>query len=498
MREKQSENNLASLLAVGEPGNLALCGQNREITYEELNQLVAAGRDWLTDRGVQPGDRVALSLPNVAPMPVFYYALLSLGAIVVPLNPLLSAREVSFHLENSGARLLVGWQGTRAEQEKEAIETEAELVFIGPDSRLEPSQKSWEPVPVYADEPAVLLYTSGTTGKPKGATLTHRNLLSNARTVAETFIYTPEDVFFGGLPLFHAFGQTVSMNAVFAAGATIALLARFTPADAAALCESAGVSVLAAVPSMYGALAKHLEDRDVSGLHGSIRFGISGGSALPASVHEDFNRLLDCPIYEGYGLSETSPVVTFNQARFGLVVGSVGRPLPGVEVAVRAESGVELPSGKPGQLWVRGENVMAGYWQDDAATAASFDGDWFATGDIARIDDEGNVYIVDRIKDMILRNGYSIYPREIEDVIYTHPGVHLVAVVGKPSDRVGEEVCAVLVPKSELDLPQQEQLVAELDELCRTKLAAYKYPRQFKIVSELPLGPTGKILKREL
>ncbi|WP_346845128.1 AMP-binding protein [uncultured Rothia sp.] len=502
--EKTSEFNLAFLIDSSPESSVALRTGESEITYGCLKELVSQARWWLKKFDIKPGDRVALALPNVVQMPILYFATLSLGAVVVPLNPLLSANEVNFHTKDSQTKLLVSWQGARLAQELVDLDTShLHLAIVDSASTffevaLSDLSTSWSTFAVAENDPAVLLYTSGTTGKPKGAVLTHKNLLSNARTVADFFEYRADDIFFGGLPLFHAFGQTVSMNAVFAAGASVALLPRFKPDDAATLCAKVGVTVLAAVPSMYSALAAFCETRDVSSLYGKIRFGISGGSALPATVHADFHRLLACPIYEGYGLSETSPVVSFNQERFGLVVGSVGRALPGVEVAVRGENGGDVPVGEPGQLWVRGDNVMAEYWHNPQETAKVFDGDWFATGDVARIDTEGNIFIVDRIKDMILRNGYSVYPREIEDILYTHPQVRLVAVIGVQQEKVGEEIRAVIVPKQSLDLAQQNALIEELDSLCRQKMAAYKYPREFSIVKELPLGPTGKILKREL
>ncbi|MDO4917705.1 MAG: AMP-binding protein [Rothia sp. (in: high G+C Gram-positive bacteria)] len=480
----------------------AVIGQGSELSYRELYEAIGGTRIWLSERGVKAGERCAISLPNVVQMPILYYAALSLGAIVVPLNPLLSAREINYHLHDSQACLLVCWQGSRAADEIATLDSSrARIAVLNGESTFIDSyggSKDWEAAPVRSDDPAVILYTSGTTGTPKGAVLTHSNVLSNATTCAQVFGFTTTDVIFGGLPLFHAFGQTVSMNAVFAAGATIALLARFTPESAAVLCESAQVSVLAAVPSMYTALASYCESRDVSSLRGRIRFGISGGSALLASTHADFARLLDCPIYEGYGLSETSPVVSFNQAQYGLIVGSVGRAIPGVDVQVRDERRRPLAAGEAGQLWVRGANVMAQYWNNPEATAEVFDGEWFATGDVARVDEQGNIFIVDRLKDMVLRNGYSVYPREIEDIIDQHPAIRQVAVVGKPHQVVGEEIVAVVVAKEALDIAAQNELIQDLDRWCRKNLAAYKYPREYKVVRELPLGPTGKILKREI
>lgn len=511
-----SANNIAYLLAeaassAGTKAALAIPASEpadmQVVSYAQLASAASQVQRHLEALGVERGDRVALSMPNVALMPALYYGIVAAGAICVPLNPLLSGAELEYHLRDSGAKVLFAFAGTRLASEASSTvlvkngSVRCEIFTGGESSPVAPfdapAETVLEPVPVAASDAAIILYTSGTTGKPKGATLTHANILSNARSCVSVFGFTAEDVIFGGLPLFHAFGQTVSMNAAFAASATVALLPRFTPDGALNLIEHAGVSVLAAVPSMYVSLAAALEAEPERGrsLRGRIRFGISGGSPLPAPVHAAWKTLIECPVYEGYGLSETSPVVSFNQAEFGMVLGSVGRVLPGVQVQVRCPEGSECAPGVSGQLWVSGENVMAGYWNNPAATAEVFDGEWFATGDVARVDEQGNIFIVDRIKDMVLRNGYSVYPREIEDVLYTHELVQSVAVLGVPDERVGEEVVAVVMPRPGAD---EGVLQAELNALARTRLAAYKYPRRYVMVESMPLGPTGKILKRDL
>lgn len=515
-----ANNNIAYLLAEAASGSdsdsaakaaLAIPASDsadvQVVSYAQLASAAAQVQRHVAALGVERGDRVALSMPNVALMPALYYGIVAAGAICVPLNPLLSGAELEYHLRDSGAKVLFAFAGTRLASEASSTvpvkngSVRCEIFTGGEGSPVAPfdalSDAVLEPVPVAANDPAIILYTSGTTGRPKGATLTHANILSNARSCVSVFGFTAEDVIFGGLPLFHAFGQTVSMNAAFAASATVALLPRFTPDGALNLMERAGVSVLAAVPSMYVSLAAALEaePEHARSLRGRIRFGISGGSPLPAPVHSALKTLIECPVYEGYGLSETSPVVSFNQAEFGMVLGSVGRVLPGVQVQVRCPQGSECAPGVSGQLWVRGENVMAGYWNNPAATAEVFDGEWFATGDVARVDEQGNIFIVDRIKDMVLRNGYSVYPREIEDVLYTHEQVQSVAVLGVPDERVGEEIVAVVMPRPGAD---EGVLQAELNALARTRLAAYKYPRHYVMVESMPLGPTGKILKRDL
>ncbi len=503
LAEAASSSGAKAALAIpsSEPADMQL------VSYAQLASAASQVQRHLEALGVECGDRVALSMPNVALMPALYYGIVAAGAICVPLNPLLSGAELEYHLRDSGAKVLFAFAGTRLASEASSTvlvkngSVRCEIFTGGEGSPVAPfdapTETVLEPVPVATSDAAIILYTSGTTGKPKGATLTHANILSNARSCVSVFGFTAEDIIFGGLPLFHAFGQTVSMNAAFAASATVALLPRFTPDGALNLIERAGVSVLAAVPSMYVSLAAALEAEPerARSLRGRIRFGISGGSPLPAPVHAAWKTLIECPVYEGYGLSETSPVVSFNQAEFGMVLGSVGRVLPGVQVQVRCPEGSECTPGVSGQLWVRGENVMAGYWNNPAATAEVFDGEWFATGDVARVDEQGNIFIVDRIKDMVLRNGYSVYPREIEDVLYTHEQVQSVAVLGVPDERVGEEVVAVVMPRPGAD---EGVLQAELNALARTRLAAYKYPRRYVMVESMPLGPTGKILKRDL
>ena len=519
--EKTSEpapsHNIASLLAArvhdDNPALVYSASQDvKTMTYRELAQTAARVQTYMQAHGVSEGDRVALSLPNVPLMPALYYGILATGALCVPLNPLLSGTELEYHLLDSGSAVIFAWEGTRLAAEAPHIpsvrEGRVHLEILGsednshvflqaPFGNGSSQEPNLMPRPVSPADPAVILYTSGTTGKPKGAVLTHANILSNARSCVQVFGFASRDTIFGGLPLFHAFGQTVALNAACAAGASVALLPRFTPADALQLIDQAHVTVLAAVPSMYVAFIAALEEEPqyARQLKGRIRFGISGGSPLPVSAHSAFDELIACPVYEGYGLSETSPVVSFNQAQFGLVVGSVGRALPGVQVEVRNEAGQSMPAGTPGQLWVSGENIMAGYWNNAEATDEVFDGSWFATGDIARIDHDGNIYIVDRIKDMVLRNGYSVYPREIEDVLQTHPRVRSAAVIGINDACVGEELTAVIVPRENTD---SEALIQELDVLAREQLAAYKYPRRYRIITAMPLGATGKILKREL
>lgn len=493
-----TSHNLASILTDRhDSDNAVIHWAAGTITYRQLAHQVGATRVLLRNLGVSSGDRVALGLPNVPHMAVLYYAILAEGGIVVPLNPLLSEPELEYHCQTSGAQVLFTWEGTRVATSAAALGDDVRVIELNATYPLPDGPEAPEPIEaVMPSDPAVILFTSGTTGHPKGATLTHKNLMSNALTTHLIFDFDENDVFFGGLPLFHAFGQTVCLNTVVAKGASVALIAAFTPDGAIKSIIDNKVTVLVGVPTMYAALVAYNRLRPHPEIADNIRFGISGGSPLAPSTHAQVDEAFGFKIYEGYGLSETSPIVCFNQAKYGLVVGSVGRAIPGVDLQVRDEDGKVLGVNEPGELWVHGENVMAGFWNNPEATEAVFDGAWFRTGDVARIDEEGFVYIVDRTKDMILRNGYSIYPREIEDVIYQHPDVHLAAVVGEAKELVGEEVIAYIVPKDvEAD---NKHLGKEVRALIKENLASYKLPRHYKIVDSLPLGPTGKILKRML
>jgi long-chain acyl-CoA synthetase len=338
----------------------------------------------------------------------------------------------------------------------------------------------------------VILYTSGTTGKPKGAELTHRSVMRNSEVVAMTATDVREgDVILGALPLFHIFGQTVGMNASLRAGATLVLLPKFDPEATLAAIEANQMTHFYGVPTMFGALLHHpgRERYDTS----SLRICVTGGASMPVEVLHGFERAFSCEVLEGYGLSETSPVVTTNHAGRERRAGSVGTPIDGVEVRVVDDAGRPLPVGEVGEIVVRGHNVMKGYWKRPEATAEAIRDGWFHTGDLGRTDQDGYFYIVDRKKDMIIRGGYNVYPREVEEVLYEHPQIREAAVIGMPDERWGEEIGAAVV------LHEGERLEAqEVSDYVKERIAAYKYPRIVWFVDELPKGPTGKILKREI
>jgi long-chain acyl-CoA synthetase len=338
----------------------------------------------------------------------------------------------------------------------------------------------------------VILYTSGTTGKPKGAELTHDNLYENTRVSATTlFELTPDDVVLGALPLFHAFGQTCALNASVLSGALLTMLPRFEPGKGLEVIARDGVTVFEGVPTMFNAFL-HAPDRD-SYDTSSLRVCCSGGAAIPVEVLKGFEEAFGCAVLEGYGLSETSPVASFNHPHGIRKAGSIGTPIEGVEMKVGDDAGQEVPDGEVGQIFIRGHNVMKGYWQRPDATAEVMKDGWFATGDMAVRDEDGLYAIVDRKKDMIIRGGYNVYPREIEEVLYEHPAVREAAVIGVPDDALGEEVAAAVVAKEGQTID-----VDELRGFVKEQVAGYKYPRVIWLVDELPKGPTGKILKREI
>jgi len=476
--------NLAELLsraAAQHAGRIALKLDEQELNYAFLDEGASRIAGLLGERGIEPGDRVALMLPNVPYFPVIYYGILRAGGVVVPMNVLLKRREVDFYLSDSGAKLLFVWHGFAAEAPDDAISVkpgEFEQLVIAAAGVPENAERA-------GDDTAVILYTSGTTGTPKGAELTHDSLRTNCEVTAQTLAQlTPDDVILGALPLFHSFGQTCGLNAAISGGACLSMIPRFDPVKALEIIQRDRVTVFEGVPTMYHAILNvpNREDYDVS----SLRLCISGGSAMPVEVMRGFEEAFDCKVLEGYGLSETSPVASFNHPDRDRKPGSIGTPIEGVEMRLaEEEKGV-------GEIAIRGHNVMKGYWNKPDATADVLDSDgWFYTGDMATVDEDGYFFIVDRKKDMIIRGGYNVYPREIEEVLYEHPAVSEAAVVGVPDDAMGEEVGAAVVLKAEAGADDIRTFVKD-------RVAAYKYPRVIWFLDDLPKGPTGKILKREI
>ncbi|MFG2887322.1 long-chain fatty acid--CoA ligase [Streptomyces sp. NPDC048297] len=488
--------NLAEFLtatAARQPGHPALRVGAQVISYAELEQLTARAAALLRAQGISPGDRVALMLPNVPEFVVLYYGALRAGAIVVPLNPLLKQREVEYHLRDSGAAALFMWLHAPGEGAAGADAAGVPFHVVEPAMFIEQLAR-YEPLaqvaPAHGEDIAVLLYTSGTTGLPKGAALTHAGLRHNAETSAlHVLQLAPDDVIMGCLPLFHIFGQTCTMNVAIRSGAALTLVARFDPQAVLEAIARDRATVFEGVPTMYAALLQHGSDVDTS----SLRVCVSGGASLPVEILHGFERRFGCMVLEGFGMSETSPAVSFNHPDRPRKAGSVGTPVRDIEVRLLDGKGREVPPGEVGELVVRGPNLMKGYWGRPEETAAAIPDGWLRTGDLARQDEDGYLYIVDRKKDLIIRGGYNVYPREIEEVLHEHPAVGLAAVVGIPDKQLGEDVGAAVVLR-----PGAQAAPEELREFVKQRVAAYKYPRWIWIVDALPTGPSGKILKREI
>jgi long-chain acyl-CoA synthetase len=467
-----------------------------ELTYSVLEGSSARVAALLKAKGLEPGDRVGLMLPNVPYFPAIYYAILRAGGVVVPMNVLLKGREVKFYLSDSGAKLVFAWHDFGEAAEKGAADAGAEAVLVKP-GEFEQLVMEHEPDTEVADrsgdDTAVILYTSGTTGTPKGAELTQSNLRRNCEVASKALgNFGPGDTLLGALPLFHSFGQTCTMNCAVLSGARVTMLPRFDPEKALEIIERDQVTVFQGVPTMYNAMlhADKADSVDAS----CLRICNSGGAAIPVELIRGFEEKFGCAILEGYGLSETSPVASFNHPDKERKPGSIGTPIEGVEMQVWDDDGNEVPQGEVGEIVIRGHNVMKGYWDRPDATGEAITEDgWFRTGDMAKVDEDGYFFIVDRKKDLIIRGGYNVYPREIEEVLYEHPAIQEAAVLGVPDESLGEEVGAAVVLKKGESLEPDE-----IKAYVKEQVAAYKYPRKVWFEDELPKGPTGKILKREI
>ncbi len=513
--------NLASVLehsARDHAQREAILFSGRRLSYAAIDAAANQVAHLLVASGIVPGDRVALGCPNLPYFPIVYFGILKAGAIVVPLNILLKRDEIAYHLADAGVKayfcfegspeLPMGIEGRAAFEQVDAC---AHFFLMTADAQAPSPIKgtvtfaqavhgrpsAFDSVRTSPADTAVILYTSGTTGRPKGAELSHANILLNAVAVMRLFGEHPQghDRILVVLPLFHTFGQTVQLVAGFLQAASLVLLPRFEARAALAVMQTESVTCFAGVPTMYWGLLNALDDEvDVAAIVANLRIAASGGAALPVEILHEFKRRFGVQILEGYGLSETSPVATFSRRDHAIKAGSIGTPVWGVEVRlVDADWNAIDEVGAIGEIAVRGHNVMKGYFNRPAETAAVMRDGWFRTGDLARRDAEGAYYIVDRSKDMIIRGGFNVYPREIEELLVTHPGVSLAAVVGVPSAEHGEEIKAFVIRKAGADVDE-----LGLIEWARERIAAYKYPRLVEFRDSLPMTASGKILKREL
>ncbi len=497
--------NLAVLLresARRRPDRTAIIADEHRMSWSELDAAADRLAEGLSRHGLRPGDTVALQLTNVPQFPIAWFGILKAGLVAVPLNVLSEERETAYVLGDSGARALVTWQGCADKAAKAAAEVGIDAVFVlgeGPGRPFDellahpPSDRDGVLVPRDPGDVAAVVYTAGTTGRPKGAELTHFQLFMNADTPGRVFGIREDDVVLVALPLFHVFALSSQLDVCTRFGATMSLVPRFEAGRVLEVMERDQVTVFEGVPTMYTELLEH-PDRAQRDL-GRLRVGISGGDHLPAEVLDGVERALGIVVLEGYGLSETASTTTFNISAEERRVYSVGKPIYGVDVQVRDADGRRLPAGVDhiGELVVRGVNVMRGYRGNPEATAAALVDGWLHTGDRGYIDEDGFVFIVGRTSELIIRGGYNIHPREVEDVLYTHPAVREAAVIGIPDQRLGQEVHAVVALHPGATADEQE-----LIEYARARVASYKYPRSVEFRPELPVGASGTILKRAL
>ena len=475
-----------------------------QLTYRQLDQASDRLAANLASAGIGPGDRVALQLPNIPQFLISYFGILKAGAAVVPLNVLLRAPEIAYHLEDSGALVLITWAGVLAEAVKGAEAAGIGAIFavghadalpgVLPFERLlDGAAPPCEMVMRQPTDTAVIVYTSGTTGQPKGAELTHIQLYMNADIPGRLFDVQPDDVVITVLPLFHVFGLSSILDVCVRFGCTMSLIPRFTPAAVLAAVQRDRATIFEGVPTMFADLLSYpdLDRYDLS----SLRVAISGGASIPAPVLDAFEQRLGLVILEGYGMTETASTTTFNPSAAERRTYSVGKPIWGTQTQVWDDEGHPLPPGPEhvGEIVTRGLHVMKGYLNRPEATAEAFTGDWLHTGDLGYFDEDGFLFIVSRKKELIIRGGYNVYPSEIENVLHAHPAVAEAAVVGVPDERLGEEVMAVVIVRATMELGE-----LELVSWCRARLAAYKCPRVFQFRSELPKNSLGKVLKDEL
>ncbi|WP_335870106.1 fatty acid--CoA ligase family protein [Bacillus sp. 2205SS5-2] len=481
-------------------------------SYRELNGAVNKFANGLEQLGVQKGDHVALVLGNSPHFIIGMYAAMRLGATVIPVNPIYTPDEIGYILNNGDVKTVIMLDLLLPLVEKmhhllpkvenfilcESGQKEAEdLSKLSSYNKLKTftsllggGQPIFEGPELLDDDVAVILYTSGTTGKPKGAMLTHRNIYSNAKDVGEYLKMTEDDRVITTLPMFHVFCLTVVLNAPLISGATLIIIPKFSPAEIFRVANKYEATVFAGVPTMYNFLYQYEAGKPTD--FSSLRISISGGSSLPIALLKNFEQKFNVMISEGYGLSEASPVTCFNPLNRPRKPGSIGTNILNMENKVVNELGDEVPVGEAGELIVRGPSVMKGYYKMPEETTATIKDGWLFTGDVATRDEDGYFYIVDRKKDMIIVGGYNVYPREVEEILYAHESIVEAAVFGVPDPNFGEAVRCFVVKK---DASLTEEAVMKY---CQEHLAKYKLPSSIDFIGELPKNTTGKILRRAL
>ncbi|WP_406512615.1 long-chain fatty acid--CoA ligase [Streptomyces sp. NBC_00161] len=491
--------------AAQRPDHSAVIYESEHFSYGWLWEQARRYASVLRAKGVRPGDRVAMLLVDTPQFPVVYFGVLAAGAVAIPLSVMSTASEIDHVLTDADARFLVCAASllTRAREAAEPLGTVLLTVGPGPAGTvdLESAAQDTEPIDDSAvrepDDVAVVFYTSGTTGKPKGVMLTHRNILHNVeRMVTTPYMFRSDDVLLGCLPLSHGFGQICGMLTGFRAGISMVMMSRFSGREALALMTKHRCTVFMGVPTMYFGLLDAVAQGEPAPRLDRV---YSGGSALPVKTLDDVRSVFGCPVYEGYGMTETSCSVAYHYPGLTFRSGTVGVPITGITVGIARPNTDRidlLPVGEVGEIVVRGPNVMAGYLDRPDITAEVLIDGWFLTGDLGRLDGDGYLSVVGRKKDLILRGGYNVYPREIEEILVGHPAVAQVAVIGVPHPVLGEEVWAIIVPARPEDVTSGSN--EEIIEWGKERLAAYKYPRRVEFTDALPMGHSGKVLKRML
>jgi long-chain acyl-CoA synthetase len=490
--------------AASRPGRIALIARDRQVTYEGLLGDVNRFARALASAGVRRGDTVAVLLPNCPEFTVSYYGAVAVGAMCVPANPLLKPAELAYIWNDSRATVVVTTPALLpgVTEATGHVQAPLQVIVVGAASSagvssfadLLNAQRDSSRVRVEApgaDDPAVCIYTSGTEGRPKGALLSHRNLVSNCDQVGRALSFDDCDNFLCALPLFHSFAGTVCQNTALRVGACVTLIEQFHPIRVAEAMSAHGVTIFPAVPAMYGAMMQLPADFD--GAFRQVRLCVSGGAPMPVALMQAFERRFGTIVLEGDGPTECSPVTSVNPLNALRKPGTIGIPVPGVEMKIVDDEDRDVPAGGVGEIVVRGENVMLGYLNQPEATAAAMRGGWYHTGDLGTVDADGYFAIVDRKKDMLIVGGINIYPREIEEVLYQHPAVQDAAVVGGHDERRGDQVVAIIALKTGVTATRGDLL-----RFCRERLASYKCPRKVVFREALPRSGTGKVLKRLL
>ncbi|MGG5208135.1 long-chain-fatty-acid--CoA ligase [Chryseobacterium sp. MIQD13] len=503
--------NLSILLeesARRDPERPALTIGETTINYKVFHEKVCQAANAFTKKGIGYGDKIALLCPNIPQFPIIFFGILKTGAAVVPLSIFLKPEEISYQLSDSESKMFLCFAGTPempvgrfGKEGFDSSETCRDFISIGNiaediqnfDDLIENEETDFESYITSSEDTAVIIYTSGTTGKPKGAELSHINLFTNAEASTTIIASAEFEAQLVVLPLFHIFGLTVMMLAGIRKSLHLVLLSKFDAKAVYRLIPHFNIRIFAGVPSMYWALLNEENTEENMSSIKKLRICISGGASLPVKIIDEFESRFGVPIIEGYGMSEGSPVVTFNQLKIGRKPGSIGTPIWGVEVKIVDDRCKELPAGEKGELIYRGPNVMKSYYRKPKETEEVLRNGWMFSGDIAVKDEDGFFFIVDRKKEMIIRGGMNVYPREVEEVMMRNPDISMVAIIGVEDEKLGEEIKAFVVRKKESMVTEEE-----IKLWTKERIARYKYPRIVEFIDEMPLSATGKILKKNL